>query len=69
MNAPDQRLQTYLGFADRRLRPGYTARPTLDITPTMRSRIKVSAFTRGGGRLLVGLLEREFPEQRRESTP
>lgn len=49
----------------------YTARLTLDITPTMRARIKVSAFTQGVtvADLLRGLLEREFPDQRRENTP
>ena len=49
----------------------YTARLTLDITPAMRARIKVSAFTQGVtvAELLRGLLEREFPEQRRENTP
>ena len=49
----------------------YTARLTLDITPAMRARIKVSAFTQGVtvADLLRGLLEREFPEQRRENAP
>ena len=49
----------------------YTARLTLDVTPAMRSRIKVSAFTQGVtvADLLRGLLEREFPEHRRENTP
>jgi hypothetical protein len=49
----------------------YTARLTLDITPAMRARIKVSAFTQGVtvADLLRGLLEREFPEHRRENTP
>ena len=49
----------------------YTARLTLDVTPAMRSRIKVSAFTRGVtvAELLRGLLEREFPDKRRENTP
>src|SRR3546814_16401007 len=48
----------------------YTARLTLDITPAMRARIKVSAFTQGVtvADLLRGLLEREFPEHRRKST-
>ena len=43
----------------------YTARLTLDITPAMRSRIKVSAFTQGVtvADLLRTLLEREFPEK------
>lgn len=42
----------------------YTARLTLDITPAMRARIKVSAFTQGVtvAELLRTLLEREFPE-------
>lgn len=42
----------------------YTARLTLDITPAMRARIKVSAFTQGitVAELLRSLLEREFPE-------
>jgi membrane-associated phospholipid phosphatase len=41
----------------------YTARLTLDITPAMRARIKVSAFTQGVtvAELLRGLLERSFP--------
>ncbi|MEQ6437972.1 chromosome partitioning protein ParB [Comamonas sp. w2-DMI] len=49
----------------------YTARLTLDISPAMRSRIKVSAFTQGVtvADLLRALLEREFPEQRGENTP
>ncbi|WP_460480784.1 chromosome partitioning protein ParB [Comamonas humi] len=49
----------------------YTARLTLDITPAMRARIKVSAFTQGvtAASLLRELLEREFPEQRGENTP
>lgn len=43
----------------------YTARLTLDITPAMRARIKVSAFTLGitVADLLRALLEREFPEK------
>lgn len=49
----------------------YTARLTLDVTPAMRARIKVSAFTQGVtvAVLLRGLLEREFPEPQREETP
>ena len=49
----------------------FTARLTLDITPALRSRIKVSAFTHGVtvADLLRALLEREFPEHRRENTP
>ena len=46
-------------------------RLTLDITPALRARIKVSAFTQGVtvADLLRGLLEREFPEHLRENTP
>ncbi|KRE89469.1 chromosome partitioning protein ParB [Frateuria sp. Soil773] len=42
----------------------YTARLTLDVTPALRARIKVSAFTQGVtvAELLRVLLEREFPE-------
>ena len=42
----------------------YTARLTLDVTPALRARIKVSAFTQNTtvAELLRGLLEREFPE-------
>ncbi|MGV6477727.1 chromosome partitioning protein ParB [Azotobacter vinelandii] len=49
----------------------YTARLTLDITPAMRARIKISAFTRGVtvAELLRGLLEREFSENRMENMP
>ena len=41
----------------------YTARLTLDVTPALRARIKVSAFTQNTtvAELLRGLLEREFP--------
>jgi hypothetical protein len=43
----------------------YTARLTLDVTPALRARIKVSAFTQGitVAEALRGLLEREFPEK------
>jgi len=43
----------------------YTARLTLDITPALRARIKVSAFTQGVtvADLLRGLLGRAFPEK------
>jgi len=44
----------------------YTARLTLDVTPALRGRIKVAAFTGGitVADMLRALLEREFPEQR-----
>jgi len=43
----------------------YTARLTIDITPALRARIKVSAFTQGVtvAELLRGLLEHTFPEK------
>jgi hypothetical protein len=43
----------------------YTARLTLDVTPALRARIKVAAFTRGVtvAEMLRALLEHEFPEQ------
>ena len=49
----------------------YTVRLTLEITPAMRVRIKVSAFTQGVtvAELLRALLEREFPERRMENLP
>jgi len=42
----------------------YTARLTLDVTPALRSRIKVAAFTQGitVADMLRDLLEQAFPE-------
>jgi hypothetical protein len=42
----------------------YTARLTLDVTPALRARIKVAAFTQNitVAELLRALLERSFPE-------
>jgi hypothetical protein len=42
----------------------YTARLTLDITPTLRTRIKLVAFSQGVtvAEMLRELLERQFPE-------
>ncbi|WP_297927432.1 chromosome partitioning protein ParB [Metallibacterium sp.] len=42
----------------------YTARLTLDVTPALRARIKVAAFTQGitVAEMLRALLERAFPE-------
>ncbi len=44
---------------------GFTARLTIDITPTLRGRIKVVAFQRGVtvADMLRELLAREFPTQ------
>ena len=43
----------------------YTARLTIDVTPALRARIKVAAFTRGitVAEMLRNLLEHEFPEK------
>lgn len=43
----------------------YTARLTLDVTPEVRARIKVSAFKQGVtvAELLRALLEHKFPEK------
>ena len=42
----------------------YTARLTIDVTPDLRGRIKVTAFRRGMtvADMLRGLLVREFPD-------
>ncbi|AFK54040.1 hypothetical protein [Tistrella mobilis] len=42
----------------------YTARLTIDVTPELRGRIKVTAFRRGQtvSDMLRALLEREFPD-------
>lgn len=44
--------------------PIYTARLTIDVTPTLRGRIKVVAFRNGvtAADMLRELLEREYPE-------
>ncbi len=44
----------------------YNARLTIDVTPALRARVKVTAFTQGVtvAQMLRALLEREFPEQR-----
>ena len=44
---------------------GYTARLTIDVTPALRARIKIEAFTRGitVAEMLRALLEHEFPEK------
>ena len=43
----------------------YTARLTVDVTPGLRGRIKVAAFTRGltVADMLRAMLEQAFPEQ------
>ena len=43
---------------------GFTARLTIDVTPTLRGRIKIAAFQRGVtvADMLRDLLAREFPE-------
>lgn len=44
--------------------PAFTARLTIDVTPALRARIKISAFQRGQtvADAIRALLEREFPE-------
>lgn len=44
---------------------GYTARLTIDVTPDLRSRIKITAFQRGitVADMLRDLLVREFPSK------
>jgi hypothetical protein len=44
--------------------PGFTARLTIDVTPALRSRIKIVAFRRGitVADMLRALLAREYPE-------
>jgi len=44
----------------------YSARLTIDVTPALRGRIKVTAFRRGvtAAAMLRALLEREFPESK-----
>ncbi len=46
--------------------PANTARLTIDVTPALRGRIKVTAFGRGltVADMLRALLEREYPEPR-----
>jgi hypothetical protein len=43
---------------------GYTARLTIDVTPALRGRIKIAAFSRGltVADMLRTLLEREYPD-------
>jgi len=50
--------------------PAYTARLTVDVTPALRGRIKVTAFQRGltVADMLRTLLEREFSEQLENGT-
>jgi len=46
----------------------YSARLTIDVTPELRGRIKVTAFRRGQtvADMLRALLEREFPDDARD---
>jgi len=49
----------------------YTARLTIDVTPMLRARIKLSAFGRGltVAEMLRGMLEREFPPAPSPTSP
>ncbi|HEV7252097.1 MAG TPA: hypothetical protein VGN97_03230 [Mesorhizobium sp.] len=55
VNAPDKRAMPVQAF---------TARLTIDVTPALRGRIKVTAFRRSQtvADMLRALLEREFPD-------
>lgn len=47
----------------------FTARLTIDVTPAMRGRLKITAFRRGQtvADMLRALLDREFPDDRSAS--
>jgi hypothetical protein len=49
----------------------YTARLTIDVTPTLRGRLKVAAFQQGItlAELVRALLEREFPDETTRGPP
>lgn len=59
VRAPEPAAPTASGKADT-----YTARLTVDVTPALRGRIKVAAFTRGltVADMLRTMLEDAFPE-------
>jgi hypothetical protein len=61
---PDQWVRTEDTRTHRPPSPGYSARLTIDVTPTLRGRIKIVAFARGitVAEMLRTLLEREFPD-------
>ena len=61
MRSPDARTEPA---------PAYTARLTVDVTPALRGRIKITAFQRGltVADMLRALLEREFSEQLENGT-
>ena len=59
VHAPEPAAATASGKAD-----VFTARLTVDVTPALRGRIKVAAFTRGltVADMLRAMLEQAFPE-------
>ena len=59
VSTPEPLTAAPSGKADR-----YTARLTVDVTPALRGRIKVAAFTRGltVADMLRAMLEQAFPE-------
>jgi hypothetical protein len=61
---PDLWVRTPEPSSARRSQEGYSARLTIDVTPDLRGRIKVTAFRRGVtvADMLRSLLDREFPE-------
>jgi hypothetical protein len=58
--------ERWVSAADARRRDpsGFTARLTIDVTPELRARIKIAAFTRGQtvADMLRELFAREFPQ-------
>ena len=61
---PDAWIRAPEAQAGRNSDAGFTARLTIDITPTLRGRIKIIAFQRGitVADMLRDLLAQEFPE-------
>ena len=61
--SPDDWVRTAESAAPSRDASGFTARLTIDVTPSLRGRIKIAAFQRGEtvADMLRDLLSREFP--------
>jgi hypothetical protein len=61
---PDAWVRSPESLSARALSADFSARLTIDVTPSLRGRIKVAAFRRGltVADMLRALLAREFPE-------
>ena len=61
--SPDDWVRTAEAAAPSREASRFTARLTIDVTPSLRGRIKIAAFQRGAtvADMLRELLAREFP--------